>query len=474
MAQSRPAKSASPDVDNQVDTTDALIDQLSLNIQNAATIEDGFKEITAAFTALNVTVEHITLVRNNEPVEFVVNENASGVRRDIEAHVAEISIIVSCVNPMTPNVNASLQTLVTMAAIAAQQWTAAAPDLLTTQTASRMIGTSPQMHELQLELARAARSSHSVLIKGESGTGKTTAAQMIHEQSSRADKPFVDLNCAALPEALIESELFGYEKGAFTGATNMRKGLFESADGGTLFLDEIGEMKTELQAKLLTAIEQKKIRRLGSTKDIPCNVRIITASSRNLQSMIKAGTFREDLYYRIAVLEVQIVPLRERRTDISALIQNRLLHEQELTGRAAPFQIEDGAIKTLAFYDWPGNIRQLQNIISRLTARLDDDNLITQAHVYAQLPKDDVEVTDVDSLLLPAGVRVLLPGESLHAYVARIQLIVIEATTIATGNHTYAAARLGYGRSSLVGLKKKLTDMQQTPAAARPQETAIA
>jgi transcriptional regulator with PAS, ATPase and Fis domain len=339
-----------------------------------------------------------------------------------------------------------------MAAIAAQQWTAATAALLAPVETSRMIGSSSQMREPNLEIARAARSTHSVLIKGESGTGKTTAALMIHE-SSRAGKTFVDLNCAALPEALLESELFGYEKGAFTGAGTTKKGLFETADGGTLFLDEIAEMKPELQAKLLTAIEQKKIRRLGSTKDIQCNVRILTASSRNLQTMIKEGTFREDLYYRIAVLEIQVAPLRERPSDIPALINSRLLHEQELTGRSIPFQIEDRALKALAFYDWPGNIRQLQNVVSRLTARVDDEKAITQTDVYSQLPHNHVEE---GSLVLPAAARVLLANENLYSYVARVQLLVIEAATIAEGNHTHAAKRLGYRRSSLVGLKQKL------------------
>jgi transcriptional regulator with PAS, ATPase and Fis domain len=429
------------------------MEELSQRVQAATTMDEGFKEIASAFTTLNVTIERITLVRNNETSEVTLNQNASGVRRDIEAQVAGLTITVTCINPMTPNVNASLQSLVTMAAIAAQQWTAATAALLAPVETSRMIGSSPQMRELNLEIARAARSTHSVLIKGESGTGKTTAALMIHEQSPRADKPFVDLNCAALPEALLESELFGYEKGAFTGAGTTKKGLFETADGGTLFLDEIAEMKPELQAKLLTAIEQKKIRRLGSTKDIQCNVRILTASSRNLQTMIKEGTFREDLYYRIAVLEIQVAPLRERPSDIPALINSRLLHEQELTGRSLPFQIEDRALKALAFYDWPGNIRQLQNVVSRLTARVDDEKAITQTDVYSQLPHNDVEE---GSLVLPAAARVLLANENLYSYVARVQLLVIEAATIAEGNHTHAAKRLGYRRSSLVGLKQKL------------------
>ena len=453
MAQPGAANTKEPQATAQPDAHHCLMEDLSQRVQAATTMDEGFKEIASAFTTLNVTIERITLVRNNETSVVTLNQNASGVRRDIEAQVAGLTITVTCINPMTPNVNASLQSLVTMAAIAAQQWTAATAALLVPVETSRMIGSSPQMGELNLEIARAARSTHSVLIKGESGTGKTTAALMIHEQSSRADKPFVDLNCAALPEALLESELFGYEKGAFTGAGTTKKGLFETADGGTLFLDEIAEMKPELQAKLLTAIEQKKIRRLGSTKDIHCNVRILTASSRNLQTMIKEGTFREDLYYRIAVLEIQVAPLRERPSDIPALINSRLLHEQELTGRSIPFQIEDRALKALAFYDWPGNIRQLQNIISRLTARVDDEKAITQTDVYSQLPHNNVEE---GSLVLPATARVLLANENLYSYVARVQLLVIEAATIAEGNHTHAAKRLGYRRSSLVGLKQKL------------------
>ncbi len=453
MAHTGAANTKEPEATAQPDAHHCLMEELSQRVQAATTMDEGFKEIASAFTTLNVTIERITLVRNNETSEVTLNQNASGVRRDIEAQVAGLTITVTCINPMTPNVNASLQSLVTMAAIAAQQWTAATAALLVPVETSRMIGSSPQMRELNLEIARAARSTHSVLIKGESGTGKTTAALMIHEQSSRADKPFVDLNCAALPEALLESEFFGHEKGAFTGAGTTKKGLFETADGGTLFLDEIAEMKPELQAKLLTVIEQKKIRRLGSTKDIHCNVRILTASSRNLQTMIKEGTFREDLYYRIAVLEIQVAPLRERPSDIPALINSRLLHEQELTGRSIPFQIEDRALKALAFYDWPGNIRQLQNVVSRLTARVDDEKAITQTDVYSQLPHNNVEE---GSLVLPAAARVLLANENLYSYVARVQLLVIEAATIAEGNHTHAAKRLGYRRSSLVGLKQKL------------------
>ena len=288
---------------------------------------------------------------------------------------------------------------------------------------------------------------------------------MIHEQSPRADKPFVDLNCAALPEALLESELFGHEKGAFTGAGTTKKGLFETADGGTLFLDEIGELKNELQAKLLTAIEQKKIRRLGGTKDIQCDLRIISASSRNLQHMVSQGTFREDLYYRIAMLEINIAPLRERPTDIPTLVYNRLLHEQNLTQRDTPFRIDDDALKTLTFYDWPGNIRQLQNIISRLTAKIEDDSAITANDVTSQLPLQNME----DAVMLPMSARILLPGETLRDYMNRVQMLIIDSTIAAKGNQTQAATRLGYARTSLVILKQKLERSLQ-PKGQRAQD----
>lgn len=430
-----------------------LIEQLRQEVHDAKTLDEGFTAIKAFFETLDVTIERISLVRNGETSEVTINENASGIRREFNAQSQNSKLTVICINSFTPDLNAPLQSLVTLAAAASQHWLFRPSEPSTPTPTSRMIGDSPEMRELSLEIAAAARSKHSLLIKGESGTGKTTAALKVHEQSVRSTKAFVDINCAALPEALLESELFGYEKGAFTGAAGTKKGLFEIANGGTLFLDEIGEMKLELQAKLLTAIEQKKIRRLGSTKDVPCDVRIITASSRNIQAMIKAGTFREDLYYRIAVLEIQIPPLRERPTDIPALVHHRLCIEQELAGCNEPYQIERLALKALTLYEWPGNIRELQNIISRLAARANTERPITQTDVLSQLPQ---EAIDYGSLLLPTTARVINPDEDLHAFIARIQLLAIESTLKATGNTTNAAYRLGYGRTSLLALKNNL------------------
>ena len=439
------------DVVNHEDHSDNLKQQLSEKIEQAATLNNGFREIASAFSAFKVTIERITMIRNDQQFDLPINEHASGIRRNIEGQANHLTLTVVCTSTMTPEANACLQALVTLAAITAQHWTGTL-DVSTSDPNAKMLGNSPQMQQLELAIKQASRSVHNALLTGESGTGKTTAAAMIHEQSSRADKPFIDLNCATLPEALLESELFGHEKGAFTGATAVKKGLFEIADGGTLFLDEIGELRSELQAKLLTAIEQKKIRRLGGTKDIQCDLRIISASSRNLQRMVAEGTFREDLLYRIAVLEINIVPLRERPADIPTLVHSRLRHEQTLTQRETPFQINDDALKTLMFYDWPGNIRQLQNIISRLTARLEDNAPITADDVTTQLPLQNME----DAIMLPMSARVVLPGETLRAYINRVQMLIIDETIAATGSQGQAALRLDYARTSLIILKQRI------------------
>ncbi len=206
----------------------------------------------------------------------------------------------------------------------------------------------------------AARSDSPVLITGETGTGKTMLAKTIHYQSARNSSPFISLNCAALPETLIESELFGYEKGAFTGATAARKGIFEMAEGGTLFLDEIGEMPTHLQAKLLSVIDDKLVRKLGGTSARPVNVRVIAATGVDLDSVI-GKTFRKDLFYRLSVLQIHLPPLRERRGDIPALCTCLLGALNGNKKMALPFE----EYKRLMAYDWPGNVRELRNILER-------------------------------------------------------------------------------------------------------------
>ena len=303
------------------------------------------------------------------------------------------------------------------------------------------------MRRLDEDITRAARSNHPVLITGESGTGKTTVAQIIHHRSPRANACFVDVNCAALPDALIESELFGFEKGAFTGAAGRKKGLFEVAENGTLFLDEIGELKPQLQAKLLKAIDQQKIRRLGGTKDIHCNVRLLAASSRNLQRMVRVGTFREDLYYRIAVLELDIPPLRERPDDIPELVCRQLVAEHTKAEGSTPLQINEGAVSELSSYSWPGNIRQLHNVLARLACDA-NGQAISAAHVRAELTR--FKGLDADTITLPDSCSTLLAGEGLEEFSCRVRSSLIESVKNRMDGHmTQAARRLKFDRSAL-------------------------
>lgn len=450
----------------------------------ALTITEGLAELVQVFKSRNVTVARATLKQQKQTYEYMVDDKQPGIQRHIEGRFTNILIVVSCLSQMSAELNAELQAITTRAATAAQHWTEPVnrPTLVKpSATNQQMIGTSAEMKELDADINRAARSSHVVLIIGESGTGKTTAAALIHQRSPRAAKPFVDINCAALPETLIESELFGYEKGAFTGAAATKKGLFELAEEGTLFLDEIGEMKLELQAKLLKAIEQQKIRRLGGTKDIQCNVRIIAASARNLQQMVSEGKFREDLFYRLAVLEVPVAPLRQRREDIPLLVHDRLVYEQQLALLPTPFEIEDDAITELVVYDWPGNIRQLHNVLSRLATRTDEGKPITAAAARSEIARFQPGTSNKQStvasekpVLLPADCRMLLQGESMEDFVNRLKRTLIESVRKSTGSMTHAAKRLQCDRTALQKLIARLIANDNASEEGADRERALA
>lgn len=228
-----------------------------------------------------------------------------------------------------------------------------------------LVGNSRAINQVRQLIEQVASTDASVLILGESGTGKEITAQSIHEHSARSSKPFVPINCGAIPADLLESELFGHEKGAFTGAISTRKGRFELADGGTLFLDEIGDMPLAMQVKLLRILQERKFERIGSNQSIEVDVRIIAATHRNLEQEIEKGNFREDLYYRLNVFPIEIPPLRQRVEDIPLLI-NELLSRLEQSGRATAKLMLD-AIQALCQYSWPGNIRELANTVERLS-----------------------------------------------------------------------------------------------------------
>ena len=250
------------------------------------------------------------------------------------------------------------------------------------------IGESVKIREIKELISYVAKTEATILITGETGCGKEIIAKEIHEKSDRKDNPYIKVNCAAIPESLIESELFGYEKGSFTGALNKEKlGMFEIANGGTLLLDEIGEMPMSLQSKLLRVLQEKELTRVGGTKSIKLDVRVIASTNCNLEELIRQGKFREDLFYRLNVLPIKIPPLRERKSDIKLLINafvdkfNTKYNKQK--------KIEAMAIEGLEYYDWPGNVRELQNIIERLIV-IDDSLYINYENVVNVLGKDKI------------------------------------------------------------------------------------
>ncbi|MBN1824944.1 MAG: sigma-54-dependent Fis family transcriptional regulator [Candidatus Eisenbacteria bacterium] len=228
-----------------------------------------------------------------------------------------------------------------------------------------MIGDHPTMAALREEIGLAAPSRSRVLIYGENGTGKELVARAIHAESPRRDRPFIKVNCAAIPKDLIESELFGHEKGSFTGATEQRIGKIEAADGGTLLLDEVGDMSLETQAKLLRVLEARELERVGGRRAIPFDVRVVSATNKNLRGEIEAKRFREDLFFRLAVIPITVPPLRERAEDIPVLVDRFIRHFAEENGRR-PLRFSTGAMDSLLGYRWPGNVRELKNLVERL------------------------------------------------------------------------------------------------------------
>jgi len=229
----------------------------------------------------------------------------------------------------------------------------------------KMVGESVVMNELRHQIAMAGPAPSRVLISGENGTGKELVARAIHLQSPRAEQPFIEVNCAAIPETLIESELFGHERGSFTGASSTRRGQFELADGGTLFLDEVGDMSFATQAKVLRVLQEQRFQRVGGTKLLKVDVRVIAASNKNLVEEIRKNTFREDLYFRLAVLQIDAPPLRERREDIPLLVEHFMQTNMEEQG-LRPRTFTPEALEVLARHDWPGNVRELRNLVERV------------------------------------------------------------------------------------------------------------
>ena len=339
-----------------------------------------------------------------------------------------------------------------------------------------IIGHSSVMQGVTNLLLKVAPSDCTVLIHGESGTGKEIIARSIQRNSKRANGPFLTLNCGAIRDTLTEAILFGHEKGSFTGASSDKRGLFEAAHGGTIFLDELGEMPLSTQVKLLRALQEKEIVRVGATRPVKIDVRVIAATNRNLRDLMRVSQFRPDLYYRIATFEVKLPPLRERRVDIPSLVLHFLNKLGRPAGIQRPATVPEDALTLLVNYDWPGNVRELENVINRLIV-LTGTSGITLSDVENVLGIDsgpaNVNAVSCSSesaeatLMLPARAAEFYGDETFKSYLKRIKRYLLTAALAQYPTRTEAAARLGLTNDAL---KRQLRYLGR--AAARSATTA--
>ena len=334
-------------------------------------------------------------------------------------------------------------------------------EILGDEDMPRLLGMSPQMVELRHLIRRLSRSEVPVYVSGESGTGKEQAARTIHELSARAAQPFIAVNCGAIPENLMESEFFGYKKGSFTGADADRMGFFQHADGGTLFLDEVADLPLAMQVKLLRAIQEKAVRRIGDARETQVNVRIICATHKNLEALVAAGSFRQDLYYRLNVVSLHMPPLREMREDLGGLIV-RLLYKHRHADEV--YKLTPKAQEALLRYNYPGNFRELENILERAVALtvgqlIQVDDLQIQAGSLPQSDDYRSEVLSFDEIAEPAPVNLagdtqwpaFVPGQvQIQDYLDSIERRIIEQALQQTRyNRTQAAKLLGISFRSM-------------------------
>jgi two-component system response regulator PilR (NtrC family) len=327
-------------------------------------------------------------------------------------------------------------------------------DAATRNSLDNIIGASPAMEKLKQTIRTVASTQSTVLVYGESGTGKELVARAVHTCSPRAAEPFVSINCGAFPETLLESELFGYVKGAFTGATQNKRGLFEVADAGTIFLDEIGEMNLTMQVKLLRVLQERCVRPVGGTDEISIDVRVIAATNRDLERQVAENTFREDLYYRLSVIPITVPPLRERREDLPLLVNHFVKKYAPGAGKNIS-RVTPDSLSALANYDWPGNVRQLENAIERAVALETGDELKVELPVERARARAAAAGAGADTISVPAG-AVLPDGMDMEKYVAEIERSLLKsALQQSNGVQTRAADVLKISYRSFRHLMKK-------------------
>jgi two-component system response regulator PilR (NtrC family) len=308
-------------------------------------------------------------------------------------------------------------------------------DAATRNSLENIIGDSPAIEKLKSTIRTVAPTVSTVLIYGESGTGKELVARAVHSCSPRSNEPFVSINCGAFPETLLESELFGYVKGAFTGASQNRRGLFEVASGGTIFLDEIGEMSVSMQVKLLRVLQERTIRPVGGTQETAVDVRVIAATNRDLREMVANNTFREDLYYRVSVIPIQVPPLRDRREDVE-LLANHFLKKYAVAAQKSILRIRPESLEALRVFEWPGNVRQLENTVERAVAMETGDEL--RVDLEADRPRTRTAAASSNG----DGAHVSADGIDFEKYVAGIERSLIESALEQSGGVQIRAAEL--------------------------------
>jgi two-component system, NtrC family, response regulator PilR len=327
-------------------------------------------------------------------------------------------------------------------------------DAATRNSLDNIIGVSTAMEHLKDTIRTVASTQSTVLIYGESGTGKELVARAVHSCSPRASDPFVSINCGAFPETLLESELFGYVKGAFTGANQNKRGLFEVADRGTIFLDEIGEMDLSMQVKLLRVLQERCVRPVGGTDEVAIDVRVIAATNRDLERQVAENSFREDLYYRLNVIPILVPPLRERREDVPLLVNHFVKKYAKSAGRNIS-QVSSDSLAQLSSYEWPGNVRQLENTIERAVALETGEVLNIQLPMERARAKAAAAGVGVDAVSVPSG-AVLPDGMDMEKYVADIERSLLKsALKQADGVQTRAADVLKISYRSFRHLMKK-------------------